>query len=384
MSSYSDTRVTLSPAALHRIAVTNARSRLDLSVRNLEALRKEVAAACATYPGEITPLNMPSVPADSQDVSEIDRATARVASLWTERRRQLRSEQARVEKRLMLSSLERDVEGHATAAADVLGRPSERPEETIEDLVATVLETLDNECSERERTTIVRAAEQTLRATTAQRQKTLLDSLSDAVNGVNTQVNLRRSQAERLDRLRSDLAGVNGPEAVRLLATIDLVEEGLALLDESLVSSVATAVEHAADRAQSEYIGDVASQILLDQGYRVQVGFADHLASGSAYAQLDEWPDHAIRYTMEGDILSAEQIRVSGPTGDPTTDGAAQAELCAHHERFLTDLEARGIDTENARLVPPRLLPSQAGSVGDVEFEQRAEPKQAERYIGGN
>ena len=383
MSSYTDTRVTLSAEARRRIAVANARSRLDLATRNLEALQNEVAAACATYPGEITPLEVPPVPAASTDVAEIERATAHVSALWTERRRQLRSEQERVQRRLMLAGLEQAVEGAATATSDVLGGSPENSEESLDARVVALVDAVDSECTQTELTAVSEAAAGVLGAKTSQRQEALLESLLDRVNLVNRAVDERRGRAARADRLRSDLVGIPGPEAVRLRRVIDLAEEGVVPFDEALATSVATAVERAANRAQSTYVGEVASQILLDQGYRVQVGFADQLADGVAYAQLGEWPEHAIRYTMTGDILSAEQIRVSGPTGDPTLDGAAQAELCAHHERFLADLEARGVDTERARLIPPRLFPSQPGDIERIDFEERDDSGLTEQFIGG-
>ena len=384
MSSYDRDRVILSAEARRQIALSQARSRLDVAVRRLNELRHQVAAACDAYPGQITSFDLPAVRA-SEVVEVVGNQADEFAELWIERHRVLQTEEHRAQRQLMLASLADVGDGRATAATDVLGAAgAESDAEPTTQMQAVVLaKTLHEACTETERDTVREIVEQIGSAGTNQRRVAFYESLVDTIGEANREAMARQDRVARADTLRAQLAGIDGIVAIDLLRRIDLAEEGSVPLDGSLEAAVADAAKRTQDDADANYVGEVAERVLEDLGYEVQVGFAERLSTSEVYARLGEWPDHAVRFTMSDGALSAEQVRVQGDAGDPALDNPVQTALCEQHESFLSGLADHGVETERAELVPAGVFASSPASLEGVEFEGRQRGGKAERFIGG-
>lgn len=384
MSSYDNRQVVLSAEARRRIALAESRSRLDAAMSHLVALHREVAAACGTYPGEVTAFDLPRVPTGSEDLAEMDRATKNMTDQWVEHRRRFHGEEQQIHRRMMLESLENVGDGEATTVGEVLDDSPTGAGESIESRAMALVETVDAGCTDDDRTAVRTIVEKIRTAHTAQRQGTLFESLLDTVSRANHSAAEQRLRAGRADRLRADLVGVDGLPDAALMRRIDLAEAGLVPFDGVLASAVSDAADASVRRAEETYVSEAAERALQSLGYRVQTGFADELAGGTAYARLDDWPDHAVRFSLNGEVLASEQVRVTGPAGDPTLDGTAQVALCEHHTRFLAELKAGGIDTDDAELVPAGVFASTPVDISGVEFEPGTQDQQIERFLGGS
>lgn len=207
-----------------------------------------------------------------------------------------------------------------------------------------------------------------------------MDSLRERVAKANSNVLLRDESNELIERVRVELAGLDGEAVAQALVVADELESSGRLVDDEVRELFEDAIEAGKALAERRHVAAVMRDALREEKYEVGEDFETILVSGG---QIDvhksisdaSWTGYAVRVVSspeKGELTSyvVRGARIDG--GSDEFDKMIEENWCDDHARVVDKASQDGVDLS-------RIRSKQAGELPLLEVPELVSPERASR-----
>ena len=224
--------------------------------------------------------------------------------------------------RTSMQAASQDARAAASAAQEEAAQREERDRRRCAEEVSRLLDTLEAEVSNEDRTAVEQRAQEAVESPRAARRRALLSQLRLDVQRANAAGAARQRMAEQAEQWRKQLLEVEGPEVEELDAALRQVADGEAALPADMAQRVEGVAARAAEASDREYALVVMREELENLGYVVETGSDAALARESQ--MLLRKPDmeddyHVLLWTKAG-VLNNRVVREESAPGPRNAD----------------------------------------------------------------
>ena len=224
--------------------------------------------------------------------------------------------------RTSMQAVSQDARAAASAAQEEAAQREERDRRRCAGEVSGLLDRLEAEVSNEDRTAIEQRAQEAVESPRAARRRALLAQLRLDVQRANEAGAARQRMVEQAEEWRKQLLEVEGPEVEELDAALRQVVDGEAALPPDVAQRVEGVAARAAEASNREYALVVMREELENLGYVVETGSDAALAQESQ--MLLRKPDmeedyHVLLWTKAG-VLNNRVVREESAPGPRSAD----------------------------------------------------------------
>ena len=224
--------------------------------------------------------------------------------------------------RTSMQAASQDARAAASAAQEEAAQREERDRRRCAEEVSRLLDTLEAEVSNEDRTAVEQRAQEAVESPRAARRRALLSQLRLDIQRANAAGAARQRMAEQAEQWRKQLLEVEGPEVEELDAALRQVADGEAALPADMAQRVEGVAARAAEASDREYALVVMREELENLGYVVETGSDAALARESQ--MLLRKPDmeedyHVLLWTKAG-VLNNRVVREESAPGPRNAD----------------------------------------------------------------
>ena len=237
-------------------------------------------------------------------------------------RREYARQSALFKLRTSMQAASQDARAAASAAQEEAARREERDRRRCAEEVSRILDTLEAEVSNEDRTAIEERAREALESPRAARRRALLSQLHLDIQRANEAGAARQRMAEQAEQLRERLVGLEGPVIEELDAALRRVVDGQAQLPPDMAERVEGAVARATEASDRAYALGVWREELESLGYVVETGLEAALAEGSQMLlrKPDMKEDYHVLLWTEAGVLNNRVVREESAPGPRSAD----------------------------------------------------------------
>ena len=224
--------------------------------------------------------------------------------------------------RTSMQAASEDARAAASAAQEEAAQREERDRRRCAEEVSRLLDTLEAEVSNEDRTAIEERAREAVESPRAARRRALLSQLHLDIQRANAAGAERQRMVDQAERWRERLLGLEGPEIEELDAALRQVVDGQAQLPPDMAERVEGVVARATEASDRAYAMGVWREELESLGYVVETGSDAALAEGSQMLlrKPDMEDDYHVLLWTEAGVLNNRVVREESAPGPRSAD----------------------------------------------------------------